>query len=49
MYAEAQFNLGDLGAAEKAYKSLIESFPKSRMTTTARERLEEIEKKSTKN
>jgi outer membrane protein assembly factor BamD (BamD/ComL family) len=49
MYAEAQFNLGDLGAAEKAYKSLIESFPKSRMTTTAKQRLEEIKKKTSEN
>jgi len=48
MYAEALFNIGDLGASEKAYKSLIESFPKSRMTTTAKERLEEIKKKSKK-
>jgi len=46
MYAEAQFNLGDLGEAEKAYKSLVELFPKSRMTTTAKERLDEIKMKS---
>ncbi len=44
MYAEAQFNLGDIGAAEKAYRSLVDSFPKSRMTSTAKERLEEIKK-----
>ena len=46
MYAEAQFNLGNIGAAEKAYKSLVDSFPKSRMTSSAKERLEEIKKKS---
>jgi len=46
MCAEAQFNLGDIGAAEKAYKSLVDSFPKSRMTSTAKERLEAIKKKS---
>jgi TolA-binding protein len=46
MYAEAQFNLGDIGAAEKAYKSLVDSFPKSRMTSSAKKRLEEIKNKS---
>lgn len=49
MYAEAQFNLGDIGAAEKAYKSLVDSFPKSRVTSSAKKRLEEIKRKSTKN
>ena len=49
MYAEAQYNLGDIGAAEKAYRSLVDSFPKSRMTSTSQERLEEIKKKSAKN
>ena len=44
MYAEAQYNLGDIGAAEKAYRSLVDSFPKSRMTSTAQERLEKIKK-----
>jgi len=49
MYAEAQYNLGDIGAAAKAYRSLVDSFPKSRMTSTSQERLEEIKKKSAKN
>jgi tetratricopeptide (TPR) repeat protein len=49
MYAEAQFNLGDIGAAEKAYKSLVDSFPKSRITSSAKKRLEEIKKKAPQN
>lgn len=45
MYAEAKFNLGDLIEAEKAYKVVIELFPKSSSATTAKARIEEIKKR----
>ncbi|MEW6418618.1 MAG: tetratricopeptide repeat protein [Nitrospirota bacterium] len=45
MYAEARFNLGDLVEAEKAYKVVIELFPKSSRSDTSKTRLEEIEKR----
>jgi tetratricopeptide (TPR) repeat protein len=48
MYAEAKYNLGDLTEAEKAYKLLIELFPKSNRVATSKARLEEIEKRKTK-
>ena len=44
MYAEAQFNLGNIQEAEKAYKSLIESSPKSREASLSKKRLDEIHK-----
>lgn len=46
MYAEAQFNLGDLGEAEKAYNSILEKFPNSRMASQSKRRIEEINKKT---
>ncbi len=45
MYAEAQFKIGNLGEAEKAYKSLIESFPNSRLAYSSKKRLDEMQKK----
>ena len=45
MCAEAKFNLGDIVEAEKAYKVVIELFPKSNRAATAKARLEEIKKR----
>lgn len=49
MYAEAQFNLGQLEEAGKAYRSLIELFPNSRMSSQSKKRLDEIQKKNSNN
>jgi len=46
MYAEAQFNLGNPQEAEKAYESLIESFPKSRLAALSKKRLDELQKEN---
>jgi TolA-binding protein len=48
MYAEAKYNFGDLKEAEKAYKTVIELFPKSSRVATSKARLEEIEKRKSK-
>lgn len=45
MYAEAKFNLGDLVEAEKAYRVIIDLFPKSKRAVTSKVRLQEIEKR----
>jgi TolA-binding protein len=49
MYAEAQCNLGNFKEAETVYRSIIESFPKSRQASSSRKRLDEMQKKNTKN
>ena len=49
MYAEAQFNLGNLKEAEKAYGSLIELSPKSREASVSRKRLDEMHNRNKEN
>ena len=46
MYAEANFNLGDLKEAERVYKIVIELFPNSRIADISKKRLEDILKKT---
>jgi tetratricopeptide (TPR) repeat protein len=48
MYAEAEFNLGDLTEAERAYKIVIDLFPTSSKAAASKRRLEEIKKTKAK-
>jgi tetratricopeptide (TPR) repeat protein len=48
MYSEAKFRLNDLVEAEKGYKIVITTFPDSKESAVAKNRLEEIRAKRTK-
>ena len=45
MYAEANYNLGNIPVAEKSYKIVVDLFPKVREGLKSKAMLEKIEKK----